>query len=118
MIYRGQYAIKSNQIHRSLSDSKSLQVSRIFLSILDYLNNAVVWMVLIHPSISNSSSPLTKSLGIIFSASNIIGVIVNFMFHSPSTCLSLFVFFDLYSVVHFKGKVNYLAGSLFLVNYH
>ena len=42
-----------------LSDSKSTQVSRTLLSILA---NAVLWMVSIHPLISNSSSPLYQAL--------------------------------------------------------
>ena len=33
---------------------ESLQVSKTFLSILAILNNAIVWMVLIHPLISKS----------------------------------------------------------------
>ena len=41
--------------HRSLSDSKSPQVSRALLSILADLNNAVVWMVSTRPFISKSS---------------------------------------------------------------
>ena len=48
--------------HRILSDSKSPQVFRTFLSILADLNNAVVWMVLIHPPISNFSSLLFNPL--------------------------------------------------------
>ena len=38
----------------SLSDSESAQVSRTFLSILAFLNKAVVWMLLILRLISNS----------------------------------------------------------------
>ena len=37
--------------HWSLSDSKSAQVTRTLLGILD-LNHAVVWMVFTHPLIS------------------------------------------------------------------
>ena len=46
----------------SLSESKSPQVSRIFLSILAYINNAVVWTVSARPVISKSSSPCTNPL--------------------------------------------------------
>ena len=46
--------------HRSLSDNKSPQVSRTLLNILANLNNPVVWIVSIHPLISNSSSLLSK----------------------------------------------------------
>ena len=44
--------------HRSLSDSKSPQVSRTLLCILAVLNNAVVWMVSTRPRTSKSSGPL------------------------------------------------------------
>ena len=47
-------------INWSLSDSKFPQVSRTLLSILANLNNIVPCMVLIHPPISTSSSPLSK----------------------------------------------------------
>ena len=52
--------------YRSLSDSKSPQVSRTLLSILTDLNTAVVWTVSIRPSIFNSPNPLTKSLWRLF----------------------------------------------------
>ena len=48
-----------------LRDSKSSQVSRTLLSILTELGNAVVWMVSIHPLISNSSKCLLRPLGIV-----------------------------------------------------
>ena len=48
--------------HRSLSDSKSPQVSRTLLRILADLNNAVVWMVSTRPLIFKSSSPCTNPL--------------------------------------------------------
>ena len=46
--------------HRSLIDSKSPQVSRILLSILTGLCNAVEWMVSARPRISNHSSPFPR----------------------------------------------------------
>ena len=46
----------------SLSESKFRQVSRILLSILADLNNAVVWMVSNRYLISNSPSPFTNPL--------------------------------------------------------
>ena len=55
------------------------------LNILVDLNNAAVWMVTINPPIFNSSIPLTKSLGIIPSATITIGITVTFMFHSLSS---------------------------------
>ena len=46
--------------HWSLSDNKPSQVSRILLSILADLSNAVVWMLSALPLISKSSSPCTN----------------------------------------------------------
>ena len=66
----------------SLSDYKSPQVYRTRLSIVTNFNNVVVSMVLILPLISDSSSPLSKSLGIIPSARTTIGITITFMFHS------------------------------------
>ena len=48
--------------HRSLSDSKSAQVSITLLSILADLNTAVVWMVSARPLISDTSSPSANPL--------------------------------------------------------
>ena len=47
----------------SLSNSKSSQVSRTLLSILADHNNALFWMVMILPLISNSSSLFSEVLG-------------------------------------------------------
>ena len=47
---------------RSLSDNKSSQFSRTFLSILADLKNAVVWMVSLIPQFSNFSSLFSKPL--------------------------------------------------------
>ena len=49
-------------LHWSLSDSKSPQVSRTLLSILDDHKNAIVWMVSTFPLISKSSSPFNNPL--------------------------------------------------------
>ena len=46
--------------HWGLSDSKSPQVSRTFLSILADLNNVVVWLVSTRPLISKFSSPFNN----------------------------------------------------------
>ena len=48
--------------HWSLSDSKTLQLSRTLLSILAVLSKAEVWMVSTPPPICKSSSPLCNSL--------------------------------------------------------
>ena len=47
--------------HWSLSDSKSPQVSKNLLNILNDLNNATAWMVSTRPLFSLSSCPCTKS---------------------------------------------------------
>ena len=67
--------------HWSLSDSKSPQVFRTLLRILADLNNAVVWMVSIHPVISKSSSPFNNPLVTVLRVQIKIGIIVTFMFH-------------------------------------
>ena len=68
--------------HRSLSDSKSLQVSRTLLSILADLNNAVVWMVSTLPLISKSSTLFISPLLTQPRVPITIGINVTFMFHS------------------------------------
>ena len=68
--------------HWSLSDSKSPQVSRTFLSILAVLNNAVVWMVSTFPPASKSSSPFNNPLVAVPKTPITIGITVTFMFHS------------------------------------
>ena len=88
--------------HRSLSDSKSPQVSRTLLSILVDLNNSVVSMVSTRSLISTSSnpltSPLTSPLVTVPSGLITIGITVTFMFQNffsslaRSRYLSLFRF--------------------------
>ena len=68
--------------HWSLSDSKSLQVSRTFFSILTVLNNAVVWRVSTRPRTSKSSSPFNRPLLTVLNAPMTISRIVTFVFHS------------------------------------
>ena len=68
--------------HRSLSGSKSPQVSRILLGILADLNNAVVWMVSTRPVFSKSSSPSIDPLVNVPSARITIGITVTFICHS------------------------------------
>ena len=70
--------------YRSLSDSKSLQVSRTLLSILAILNNVVILMVSTHPLISKSTSPFNNPLVTVTQAPITIGIIVTYMFHSFS----------------------------------
>ena len=68
--------------HKSLSDSKSTQVSRTRLRILAVLSNAVVWIVSTRPPTSKSSRPFNNPLVIVPNAPFKIGTIVTFMFHS------------------------------------
>ena len=101
----------------SLSDSKSLQVSRTHLSILVNLNNAVVWMVSPRPLISKSSSPCTNllvtlpsqlqlvspslSCSIVFSSLESLGTYISFCIPSILPCGQP------------DSKVPYSTGSLF-----
>ena len=99
---------------RSLSDSKSPQVSRTLLSILAVLNSAVVWMVSTHPSTFKSSNPFNNPLVTVPKAPITIGIIVTCMFHSffnslaRSRYLSFFSHsfsFILWSAVTTKSKI-------------
>ena len=108
--------------HWRLSDSKSPQVSRTLLSILAVFNNAVVWMVTTRPPTSQSSRPFNKPLVTVPKAPITIGIIVTFMFHSffqfsskVEVLISLFTFFQFYSVVSRDSKVDNFADSLFLL---
>ena len=67
--------------HWSLSDSKSPQISRTFLSILADPCNAVVLMILACPLMSNSSSLFTKPLGTVPSPTIRIDMIITFIFY-------------------------------------
>ena len=66
----------------SLSESKSLQVSRTALSILADLNNTVIWMVSTCPLISKSFSPFINRLLTVPNAPSTNGITATFMFHS------------------------------------
>ena len=66
----------------SLSDSKSLHVSKTLLSILADLSNAVVWMVSIRPFMSKSSNFFINHLVNIPRAPITNGIIVTFTFNS------------------------------------
>ena len=68
--------------HRSLSDSKSPQVSRTLLSILDVLSNAVIWIVSTRLPTSKSYSPFKNPLVIVSKAPITISTIVTFIFSS------------------------------------
>ena len=104
-----------------LSDSKSPKVSGTLLSILAVFNNAVVWMVSTRSPTSKSSRPFNNPLVTVPKAPITIGIIVTFMFHSffnslaRSRYLSLFTFFQFYSVVSRDSKVDNFAEFLFLL---
>ena len=109
-------------IHRSLSDSKSPQVSRNLLSILAILNNVVVWVVSIRPPTSKSSSPFSNPLVTVPKAPITIGIIVTCMFHSffqfsskVKVLILLFTFFQFYFVVSWNGKVDNFFVELLLL---
>ena len=74
--------------HWSLSDSQSLQVSRILLSIRVDLNNVVVCMVSTRPLISMSSSLFIAPLVIVPKLLITIGITVTLMFDSFSSSLA------------------------------
>ena len=68
--------------HKSLSDSKSPQVSRTRLRILAVLSNGVVWIASTRPPTYKSSRPFNNPSVTVPKAPITIGTIVNFMFHS------------------------------------
>ena len=72
--------------HWSLSDSKSLQVSRTLLRILADLNNARVWMVSTRPLIYKSSSPFTNPLVTLPSAPITISISVTYYYCCCCCC--------------------------------
>ena len=75
--------------HQRLSDGKSFQVSRTFLSILADLNNAIVWIL---PSL------LSEPSGTVFNEPMIIGITVTLMFHNFFSSLVRSKFFSLFSL--------------------
>ena len=78
-------------------------------------------MVSTRPPTSRSTSPFSNPLVTVPNAPITIGIIVTCMFHSyfnslaRSRYLSLFTFFQFYSVFNRDSKVNYFASSLFLL---
>ena len=84
--------------HWSLSDRKSLQVSRTLLNILTVLNNAVVWMVSTRPPTSKSSSPFSNPLVTVPNTPITIGIIITCMFHSFFNCLTRSMYLSFFSL--------------------
>ena len=106
--------------HCSLSDSKSPQVSRTFLSIQAVLNNAVVWMVSTLPLTSKSSSPFSNPFVTVPNTPITIGIIVTCMFQSFFNSLArsrvlilLFTSFQFYSVVSREQSRLFCKFSFF-----
>ena len=91
-----------------LSDSKSPQVFRAFLSILVVLNNAVVWVASTCPPTSKSSSPFSNPLVTVPDAPITIGIIVTFMFHSFFNSLARSRYLSFFS--HFFSFILWSAG--------
>ena len=104
--------IRSIVFHWSLSDSKSLQVSRTLLSILAVINNSVVWMVSTHLSTSKSSSPFSNPLVTVPKAPITIGIIVTFMFHSFFNSLARSWYLSFFS--HSFGFILWSAKTTIL----
>ena len=107
--------------HWSLSDNKSPQVSRTPLSILNDLNNVVVWIVSTHPLISKFSSPFISPFVTVLRVPITIGITVTFIFHSFFNSLARFNYlsfltiFQFYFVVCWDSKVHNFARSLFFL---
>ena len=94
---------------RSLSDSKSPQVSRILLNILAILNDVVVWMVSTRPPTIKSSSPFRNPLVIIPNAPITVGIIVTCMFHSFFNSLARSRYLSFFS--HSFSFILWSAGT-------
>ena len=94
--------------HWSLSDSKSLWVSRTLLSNLADLSDAVVLMISTCSLISRSSSPCTNPLVIVSSTLITIGITIIFMFHSFFSPLArsryLFIFSLSFSFILWSAR--------------
>ena len=107
-------------LHWSLSDSKSLQVSRTLLSILANLNNAVVWMVLILSLIFNSFSLFFQTFGDHSKCPNYnwyhcLPHHPQFLVLCQGPSIRLFLCFYFHSVIHWNGKIHSTAHSFFLL---
>ena len=108
--------------HRSPSDSKSLPLSRIFLSIIDALRSAVVWTVSTLFHISNSPIFFSMFLEVVPCTSTMTSITVTFIFHNVFETLwqepDIFqFFFSLYFNSNQLNRQSLLACSFFLL-YH
>ena len=91
------------------SDSKSPQVSKTLLKILDILNSAVVWMVSTCPPTSKSSSPFSNPLVTVPNTPITIGIIVTCMFHSFFNSLARLRYLSFFS--HSFSFILWSAGT-------
>ena len=96
--------------HKSLSDRKSLQVSRTLLSILADLNKAVVWLLCIRPLISKFFIPGTNSLVTVPSTPITIGITVTFLFYSFFSSVAMYRYLSLFSFF-FSSFTLWSAGT-------
>ena len=94
---------------RSLSYSKSPQVSRTLLSILAVLNNAVVWIVSTRPPTSKSTSPFNNPLLTLPRVPITIGTMVTLMFHGFFNSLARSRYLTFFS--HSFSFILWSAGS-------
>ena len=95
--------------HRSLSDSKSSQISGSLFGILAVLSNAVFWIVSTRPPTSKSSSPFNNPLVIVPKAPITIGTIVTFMFLSFFNSLARSGYLSFFS--HSFSFILWSAGT-------
>ena len=105
--------------HENVSDNKSPQVSETLLSILDDLNNAVVWMVSTCSVISKTSSSCINHLVAAPQAPITIGIIVTFILRmfflipdEVQVLISLFASCYFYFEVSQDSKVHCSANSV------
>ena len=94
---------------RSLSVSKSPQVSRTLLGILVVLNSAVVWVVSIRPPTSKSPSPFSNPLVTVPNAPITISIIVTFICHSFFNSLARSRYLSFFS--HSSSFILWSAGA-------
>ena len=95
--------------HWSLCDSKSPQVSRILLSILSVLNNAIVWIVSTRSPTSKSSRPFSNPFVTVPKAPITIGITVTFIFHSFFNSLASSRYLSFFS--HSFSFIQWSAGT-------
>ena len=111
--------------HWSLSDSKSPQVFRIFLSLLADLSNTIVWTVSARPIITRSSIQCANLLVTIPRVPITIDIVVTFMFHlffkflrKVEVLIPLIALFQFYSLISRERKVHTPASPLFFRVYY